>query len=298
MQVLAVGHCTLDYLAVVDRFPEPESKKDMLQFSQQGGGSAATAAVTLARWGVSTGFVGKAADDVRGHEIVRTIRDEGVNVDHFILEKGAVSQLSFIVIEQGTGRKQTYVTPGNVDVLRANEIPDQVLDGVSWLLVDGTHIEAELDLMKRAKARGIRILLDAQSLTPAIAEAVAHCDVLVASERFASQFAGVGELTSLCRTLLDKGPSHVVVTLGVDGCVALDRETDKLVRLEAFDVPVVDTTGAGDVFHGAILYGLLNGYSLREQVEFANIAAGLACQGVGGRGAIPSLDEVRSHFTS
>jgi len=296
MRVLAVGHCTLDYLAIVDRFLEPDGKKEMLQFSQQGGGSAATAAVALARWGVATRFLGKAGDDDRGRRIHRTIQDEGVDASKFVFQPGAVSQMSFIVIEQGSGRKQTHFTQGNVDPLASSEIPADLLDGVDWLLVDGTHPDAELPLMREAKSRGVKVLLDAQSNTGSIQEAVAHCDVLVASERFASQFAGVGELKELCNTLLGKRPSTVVVTLGIDGCVAMTSADRSIVRLDAFDVPVVDTTGAGDVFHGAILYGLVHGWDLKKQVEFANVAAGLTCRGVGGRGAIPTLEEILTHL--
>lgn len=296
MHVLAVGHCTLDYLAIVDRFCEPESKKDMLQFSEQGGGSSATAAVALARWGEKVRFVGKAGDDDRGLRIRKTITDEGVETNSFVNQHRAISQMSFIVIEQSSGKKQTYFTPGNVDALSPDEVPLSVLDDVVWLLVDGTHPDAELKLMRAAKERGVKILLDAQQITASIREAVALCDVLVASERFASQFAGVGELENLCNALLEKGPTTVIVTLGEDGCVAMERAERKMVRVRAFDVPVVDTTGAGDVFHGAILYGLVHNWDIEKQVKFANVAAGLTCLGVGGRGAIPALSEVLKHI--
>lgn len=293
MRVLGFGHCTLDQIAVVDRFPEPDFKKNMLQFSMQGGGSAATAMVALARWGHEAAFIGKVGGDERGRQIIRTIEDEGVDTSRLIVEEDAISQLSFIVVEAGTGRKQTFITAGSVSEMTADEVDESVLDGVELLLVDGTHLDAELKLMRAAKDRGIKVVLDASHNEGQIRESVAYCDYLVASERFASQFAGVGQLESLCHALLEKGPSVVVVTLGDEGCVAMDHEDRKMIRQDAIDVEVVDTTGAGDVLHGAVVRGILEGDSLAEMVAFANAAAALTCTGVGGRGAIPTLDEVR-----
>lgn len=294
MRVLGLGHCTLDQIALVDRFPEPDFKKNMLQFSVQGGGSAATAMVALARWGVETAFVGKVGADDRGKQIIRTIADDGVDAENMIVEEGAISQLSFIVVEAGTGRKQTFVTAGSVAPLSAREVDESWLDGIELLLVDGTHIEAELKLMHAARERGVKVVLDASHNDRQIRELVAYCDYLVASERFASQFAGVGQLESLCHALLEKGPSVVIVTLGDEGCVAMQNDDREMVRQAAVDVEVVDTTGAGDVLHGAVVRGILEGEPLEDIVSFANAAAALTCTGIGGRGAIPTLEEVRA----
>lgn len=296
MRVLGVGNCTLEYIAVVDRFIEPDTTKEVLQFSQQGGGAVATAMVALARWGVSTAFVGKAGSDERGRQIARTLTDEGVGTDAFVFQPGAISQLAMVTIEQHTGRKQTAYTRGNVETLRAHDVPVDVLDGVDFLLVDGTHIDVELQLMKAARERGIRVMLDAQTNSPSTREAVANCDVLVASERFASQFAGVGELHNLCVALLEKGPSSVVVTLGDEGCVFMERGKPSLSRAEAYPVEVLDTSGAGDVFHAGVIYGMSRGWPLEVTVRFANVAAGLTCTGYGARGPLPALAAVESRM--
>jgi sugar/nucleoside kinase (ribokinase family) len=209
-----------------------------------------------------------------------------------IQQPGAVSQLSFIVAETASGKKQTYVTEGNVADLDPGEFDvDAVLEGVDILLADGTHVPAELELMRAAKARGITVVLDASTNRAGIGEAVAACDFLVASERFASQFAGVGQLESLCRALLEKGPSTVCVTLGDEGAVAM-AEGGEMVRRDAFDVDVVDATGAGDVFHGAVIYGITQSWPVEKWLDFARVAAGLSCLGIGGRSAIPAVDDV------
>lgn len=296
MRVLGVGHCTLDYLGVVDRFVEPDFKREFEQFSTQGGGAAATAVVALARWEVPTRFVGKVGSDSRGSEIERTLAEEGVDTANLVHQPGGVSQLSMILIEASTGRKNTYVTRGSVVPLTKSEVPMSVLDDVSVLLCDCTHLEVELQLMRAAKERGITVVLDASDMTADIREAVAHTDYLVASERFASQFAGVGELDSLCRALLEKGPSNAIVTLGNDGSVGMSTEDRTLVRQPAHPVEVFDTTGAGDVFHGAIIYAVLQGWDLARTLSFANAAAAVACEGIGGRSSIATVEDLLSRI--
>ncbi len=292
MRVLGVGNCTLDHIAVVDRFLEPDTQKEVLQFSQQGGGAVATATAALARWGAKSSIVGKVGDDGRGRQILKTLSDEGVDISLCVLQENAVSQLSMITIESPTGRRQRVYTRGSVEPLRKSEINDSVLDGVDFLLVDGTHPEVEMGLMEAARSRGIRVMLDAQENTPSIREAVAHCDVLVASERFASQFAGVGELKSLCNALLEKGPTMVVVTLGDEGCVGMTASDHTMIRAAAFPVTVIDTTGAGDVFHAGVIFGLIQGWPLAKIARFANVAAGLTCSGIGSRGPLPTLEAI------
>lgn len=297
MRVIGVGHCTLDYIGVVDRFVESDFKKEFQQFSTQGGGAAATALVALARWGVESGFVGKVGSDLRGDEIERTLSEEGVDTAGMVHQKDGISQMSFIVVEQATGKKHTYVTGGTVEPLDPDEVDVSILDGASVLLCDSTHPEAEIALMKAAKERGVTVILDASQMRPEIREAVAHCDYLVASERFASQFAGVGELESLCHALLEKGPQVAIVTLGDEGSVGMSVEDRKLLRQDAYeDVTVFDTTGAGDIFHGAIIYGVLQDWALQETLAFANAAAALSCEGIGGRSTIPAVADVQQRL--
>ncbi|MBA2661779.1 MAG: hypothetical protein H0U74_05755 [Bradymonadaceae bacterium] len=294
MRVLGVGYCTLDQIAVVDRFAEPDFKVEMAKFSVQGGGTAATAIALLARWGIETSFAGKVGDDARATQIAKTLSNEGVDTAAMVHEAGAISQLTFIVVEEGTGRKQTYFTQGNVSDLRADEIDLNLLDGVDLLLVDDRYPLAQIGLVQAARERGIPVVLEVNRMAPGVAELVGVCDYLVASERFATQFTGMGQLGSMCRSLLERGPKSVVVTLGDEGSVALAKGQERLLRQSAYEVEVVDTTGAGDVFLGAFVYGILQGWELSRQVGVANIAAGLCCKDVGGRGAIATLAQIEA----
>lgn len=292
MRVLSVGGCTLDHIGVVARFLEANGSAEMSKFSVQGGGCAATAVVALARWGVKTRFVGKVGDDPRGNIIRMTLADEGVDTFDMIREAGAVSQFRFIAVEEGTGRKRTMFTPGSVTPLSADEVDVAILNDIDLLLVDGTEKEAQLKLMVEARKRGIVVVYEAKRNQRDVEELVANADVFLASERFSSQFAGVGRLELLCQVLLERGPSRVVVMMGDEGAVGMERESGKLVRQEPHVVDLVNTTGAGDVFLGATAYGILQGWDFEHILRFANTAAALSCTDIGGRSALYSVEDI------
>jgi sugar/nucleoside kinase (ribokinase family) len=293
MRVLSVGSCTLDHIGVVERFLEPNFKTEMSKFSVQGGGCAATAVVALARWGIDTRFVGKVGSDPRGQLIEVTLADEGVDTSHMVHEAGAISQFRFILVESSTGRKKTMYTRGSVTPIEPEDVDVSVLDGVDLLLVDGQQKATQLALMRAAKERGIQVVFEANRSQRDADELVANSDFLVASERFASQFAGVGQLESLCPALLERGPSRVIVTMGDEGVVGMDSADGKMIRQQAHRVDVIDTTGAGDIFLGALAYGILHDWEFADLIEFANKAGALSCTDIGGRSAIFSVEDVQ-----
>ena len=302
MRVVGLGHCTLDHIGVVRRFPEADQKLQLHELSLQGGGSVATALVALARWGVAASFVGKVGGDWRGEHVRKTLQEDGVEVDHLVVDAEAISQFSFIVLESRSGHRHTYVTYGNVGTLSLAEVdPSTILDGAGLLHLDTLHLHAALTLARAAQQRQIPVVLKAGEVLGQeeadVAELVGVCDVLLASERFASRFAGRGELEAMCRALLERGPHTVVITMGDEGSVGMTRhqthgEAGRLLREASYPVEVRDPTGSGDVFGGALIYGVLQDSSLSRSMRLANIAAGLSCQGVGGRSAIPEREEV------
>lgn len=293
MSVLGIGGCTLDHFGIVERFLDPGLKVEMSKFSVQGGGAASTAVVVLARWGVDTSFIGKVGDDLRGRQIEMTLAEEGVDTDGLIHEDDAVSQFSFITLENTTGQRQLLYTHGTVSDIAAGEVDTTPLDETELLLVDGLQPEAQLELTARAVERDIPVILDASDMEPSRERLVERADYLLASERFASRFTGVGELDSICEALLEAGPHTVAVTLGDEGVVGADTDTDGPVRAREHEVDVVDTTGAGDVFSGAFTYGVLEDWPLDKMIRVANTAAALSCTGIGARGAIPDFEDVR-----
>ncbi len=133
------------------------------------------------------------------------------------------------------------------------------------------------------------VVLDGDTIRPRMEDLVGGTNVLIASQSFATQFTGTGHLEAAVNKMRSLGPELVGVTLGADGCM-LSRGSD-LIRKPAYAVDVVDTTGAGDVFHGAFIYGFLQDWPLEKTAEFANAAAAMKCRKLGGRAGIPTLDE-------
>lgn len=295
MRVLAVGHCTLDQIGFVEHFARDDEKVEMPTFSVQGGGTAATAAVALARWGATASFVGKVGDDDRGDQIVRTLKEEGVETAQMVRDAGKISQVRFAIVEVKSGHRQTYYTPGNVGPLLREDVDAGLVEGHDLLLVDGMFPQVKIKLMERANELGIPVVLEADHDRHVVGDCVTHADVVVASEREASAFTGVGSLEGICAAFLEQGPKIAIVTLGDEGAVAMGRGQE-LVRIEATDVDVIDTMGAADVFLGAVGLGILKDWGLEKMVRFASAAAGVACTGPGGRSAIIELETLEAQL--
>ena len=297
-KALCVGYCTLDQIGLVEHFARADEEVEMPTFSLQGGGTAATAAVALARWGTTPSFVGKVGDDDRGDLIVRTLADEGVNVDQMVRAEDKISQLQFVVVEAPSSRNHIYFTPGNVGPLRPDDVDINAVDDHDLVVVDGKYPEAQLEMMVQASRVGVPVLYEANQSRDVVERCIEHATVVVASEREASAFTGVGTLQGMCEAFLEHGPEMAIVTLGDEGAAGLSRETGEMVRVEGVDIDLVDVTGAADIFLGGVALGVLEEWELEKIVRFANRAAGLACTGPGGRSAIAERDELEASIDS
>ncbi len=290
--VVGLGHARVDHLAIVDRYAEPDSKTEMVGFSIQGGGVVATALTTLATFHVPTSFIGKLSDDDFGRFILRGLDGHQINTSGTIRQPGRLSPFAFIIVERETHRRTIYYTGGNVDPLDPAEIDLQCLHQAELLIVDGLQMEAQIRAAEEARRLGIKVALDAGSQSEGMGELVALSDVLLASERYASEVAPRGEIEDTLVELNRMGPRTVVVTMGKEGSIGL--EGDKLVHQPPLQVKVVDTTGAGDVYFGGFCFGILQGWPLEKCMQIASAAAGLSCRDLGSRSGLPDLKEVEA----
>jgi len=288
MLVVGCGLATLDLLGQVARMPAVDTKTELTAFSLQGGGPTATALATLARFGATARLVGKVADDEIGRLIRADLTDAGVDVTWLVAGGPGVSPLSFVAVD-GDGRRTVFHTSGVGARMEAGEWRRDALDGADLLLVDGHQMDAQIAAVEQAHAAGVPVLLDAGSLREGMGDLMALADAAVVSERFAGEVAPRGELEDSLVELARNGPRRVVITLGEGGSIGVDG--DKLVRQAALEVRAMDTTGAGDVYHGAFAWGMVHGWPLERTMVFASATAGLSCRTLGGRAGIPSLDE-------
>ncbi|MGE5238069.1 MAG: PfkB family carbohydrate kinase [Chloroflexota bacterium] len=291
MHVTGVGQCSLDLLAVVDRYPRVDSKKEVLGWHEQGGGPVATALVTLSRLGVASRFYGVVGDDEAGVKIRKGLAEEGVDASGIKVVNGAASQIAFIVIEKKTARRTIFWRRPTGGELTAEDLPDTFPDETDFVLIDGLMADVSLDATRKARERGIPVMVDAGRMRPRMPEIAKLSDYVVASVDFARDLGWRLTRDTLLRERERLGVKALTVTLGSRG--SLTAAGEDFYDVQAHAVDAVDTTGAGDVFHGGYIYGLLRGWGLSETVNFASAVAAMKCRAVGGRTAIPRLHEVR-----
>ncbi len=288
--VVGIGHASVDFLGVVGRHPEPDTRTELLEVSIQGGGSAATALTTVRALGCRARLVTRLADDDFGRFILRGLRESGVDCDFVAKAPGSLSPFAFLAVGDDA-RRTTYFTNGDTLALGADDLDIQgCLDDAAALYLDGYHPAAQIAAAEEAREREIPIVLDAGHLREGMGELVALSDVLIASERFVSEVAPRGEVEDSLVELQEMGPETVIITLGDSGSVGL--RLDKLVRQQVYEVEAIDTTGAGDVYRGAFVAALVRGYAFERGMQLASAAAALSCRSLGARAGIPDLDEV------
>jgi len=198
-------------------------------------------------------------------------------------------------VEKGTGKRTIFWGRPDASPFPASDIPENFLNDVDALHLDGLFLEASLHLAREAKERQIPVVLDAGSLRPGMLDLIRYTDHLITAENFIVQYLPETSLAYRLARLKEMGPQVVTVTLGRGGSVSLWEDIPY--RLPALEVQVTDTTGAGDVFHGAYIYGLLQGCSPPERIRWATVAAGLSCRSLGGRSGIPSRTEVEDRLS-
>jgi ribokinase len=295
VDIVALGFCSWDYLEIVPHIPLDE-KVQIIETLEQGGGPAATAAVAASRLGAQAGFIGRVGDDNQGLAILDEFRRERVDVAGTRIDRGERSSETFCWIEQATGRRSIAWHRGSTRPLTFDEISSESFHGVRLLHLDGHQPNAALAAARWARDAGVRVSLDAGNCWPHMDQLLELSNVVVASEGFARGLLGRDQPEAAVREILSRGAEIAVVTLGARGCVCLTA--DGLLRKPAFAVRVVDTTGAGDVFHGAFCVAQLEAWDIERSIEFASAAAALKCTQLGGRSGIPTRPNVAAFLES
>ena len=302
MDVVGLGLSVIDYLCLIPRIPHFEGAVGMSDFSIQGGGPVATAMVALARLGARAGFVGKVSDDDLGRLKLKLFADEGVDTRRTIVDPTGTSGFVIVLVEETSG-KRAFIGSGRGEIpLRPEEVDRDYVTSAAFLHLDGSHMAAVHQAAEWMRAAGGKVSLDAgavseaRPISPGMRRLVELSHVVVAAESFAQALTGQAEAPAAAQALLGHGPEIVAVTCGERGSWFATAEGCG--HEPAFAVKVVDTTGAGDTYHGAFLYGLLQGWELRRVTRFANAVAALKCRKLGGRAGIPTLHEAEAFLNS
>ncbi len=258
---------------------------------QGGGGPSANAAVTVARLGGKAAWCGYLGNDIHGDAHMAEFIAEGV--DTSLTVRGSAPSPLSLILAKPDGKRTVVNFKEQTPWLPANAVdPSQIR--ASCMLFDGHEPLLSVALMEHAKARDIPTVLDAGSLHRGTEELAPHVDYLVASEKFAHQFAGTDDIQKALAKLAATSPC-AVITLGENGLIwARNGEHGEL---PAFSVNTIDFTGAGDAFHGAFALGVVRGMAWPELLRFASAAGALTCTKLGARAAIPTANEVATFLS-
>jgi ribokinase len=293
--ILGLGCTAVDDLLFVEGYPPADGKTRVLKRERQGGGLTATALVAAARMGARCLYAGTLGDDELSRFVESRLRAEGIVVEQVRRQAGARPVHSVIVVDQKRGTRAIFFDLENAGRATPKWPDESVIRAARVLFVDPFGIAGMTRAALVAREAGIPVVADFERvpLEEGFAELAALVGHLIVSGEFAMQWTGRNNPAEAARALWLQQREGVVVTCGAEGCWFLGREDPDRPRLfPAFRVPVVDTTGCGDVFHGAYAAGLAQGLDFFDRLRLASAAAALKATQPGGQTGIPSRSAV------
>lgn len=292
----AVGFGTnaVDYLIVVPKYPEFNSKIEIDNYTQLAGGEIASTMAGLQRLGMKTSYVGRFGKDSAGDFGVQTLRDEGVDLEFAEQIEGAQTQIAFIVIDKRNGERTIIWKRDEKLFYTPEEAPFEIVRNTKIFHATPHDTAACAKMARDAKAHGAIISIDIDNLFDGLEEMIPLIDIFISSSDFPEKLVGIkGRRESLREIKSRYGCPIVGMTLGGSGSLILCD--DQFIETNGYEVPggCKDTTGAGDAFRVGFLYGLLNGESVETSAEMANAVAALKCREIGARTALPRFKELK-----
>ena len=295
VDLVGVGLNATDTLIPLATFPAPGSKVAYRSQTVLPGGQVATTVVACQRWGLRTRYVGKLGDDTAAALHREAFARAGVETQLITVPGGASPQSLIFVDDAGErtvlNRRDERLT------MRPDELDREWVVNARALHVDGYDTAAALRAACWAHEAGIPVIADLDELYPGVEELLAKVDYLIVSRDFPSRVTGEQDLHAALRIMHSRFACRLAAaTLGPDGVLAWDGQS--FYYASAYRVPAVDTTGAGDVFHAGFIYGLLQGWPLQRQLDFACAAAALNCTAAGARGGIQTVAAIEALMAS
>lgn len=286
VDVLCAGHASYDLVFAVPENLLPDDKSIATAFVRCGGGPAANAAVAVARLGYRAAFAGYLGRDIFGDMHLAELEGEGVLIEQ-VARGDPQTPISAVTVKlDGTRSLVNY--RAELEPLPRGSI-DFSTSQPKVILFDGHEPFIALDLLDRFKGRGVKFILDAGSLHPGTELLYNKVNFMVCSEKFARQFTGEHD-PQRALDILSGHASVIVITLGDRGCVW--RGAEGTGDQPAYSVKAVDTTGAGDAFHGAFAACIAAGKDLAFTLRYASAVAALSCTKLGARTSLPTNWEV------
>ena len=291
--VVGIGLNATDTLLIASHFPAYGGKVPFHEEILSPGGQVASAMVTCAKLGLRTKYIGTVGDDERGRVQLASLQGSGVDLQHVHIRSNCANQSAYIIIDQSTGERTVFWQRPDCLALAPEDVPEDQIRRARLLHIDGHDTPAVEHAARIARANGIPVTVDVDTIYPGFEGVLSNVDYLLASSEFPGRWTKIDDphraLTALQR---EYGMRVAAMTLGAHGALALVE--GKFHYSPAFIVNCVDTTGAGDVFHGAFCYAVLQEMPIAEALDFSNAMAALNCTAIGARGGIRGVAEARA----
>jgi sulfofructose kinase len=290
--VIGIGANSVDYVNRIPSYPERSGAFSKLRIQEQAiccGGQAATALATCARLGLSARYIGATGTDENGKRIRAELAGRGIDTTEAVIRDGA-NQFALIIVDEQSGERIVLWDRDERLRLRERELPPELLATARLLHVDDVDEGAAILAAAAGRKLGRPVTSDIDRVTPRTRELVEALSHPIFAEHVPRELTGVTDPERALRALQRPGHTALVVTLGHRGALAVAQ--GDAIYAPGFRVTATDTTGAGDVFRGAFIYGVLAGWALEKTLRFANAAAAISCTRLGAMNGVPALDEV------
>ena len=290
VDLVGLGQSSIDHVALVEGLPGFATKERLLAYERLPGGQIATALLAATHLGLRTAFLGSVGDDEASLAVLAPLRRAGVDVSGVRVRAGTPTQLAIILVDRESGERTVLWYRDPRLRLSSGELRREEIVRGRALHLDAGDPEASTWAAKVAREAGIPVVLDADASSPGVDALLATVDFPIVSSQFAEKHFGTRSVREALRGLVAAGARMGVVTLGSQG--ALARLGEREIASPAFRVETRDTTGAGDVFHAAFAWALLEGLSPERVLAAANAAAALNCRALGAQGGLPTREEL------
>lgn len=291
--VAGVGLNATDTLLILSHFPAYAGKVPFEAEILSPGGQVASAMVACAKLGLRVKYIGTVGDDERGRIQLDSLKASSINLDDVRVVRNCPNQSAYILIDQTTGERTVLWRRPECLRLDPETITSEKIACAQLLHIDGHDTPAVARAAEIARRHGIPVTVDVDTIYHGFDRVLANVDYLIASSEFPVQWTNERDpFKALTMIQQEYGMKVAAMTLGAHGALALTE--GRFVYSPAFVVNCVDTTGAGDIFHGAFCYAVLNNMPIREALEFSNAMAALNCTALGARGGVATVEQARA----
>jgi sugar/nucleoside kinase (ribokinase family) len=294
---VGVGLNATDTVLIVPRFPAYGGKVPFTREFYSVGGQVATAMVTCARLGLRAKYIGTVGDDERGRIQLESLRSCGIDITHVQQRVNCANQSAYIVVDESTGERTIFWNRQDCLTIAPTQIEPSQITCARLLHIDGHDTPAVDHAARMARANGIPVTADVDTIYAGFDRVLPLVDYLISSTEFPGRWTGIEDpCDALIAIQQANGMRVAAMTLGAHGALAYTE--GRFHYSPGFVLNCVDTTGAGDVFHGAFCYSVLQQMPIGEALGFSNAMAALNCTAAGARGHIGNIEEARQLIES